>query len=623
MRTGLAKIVILSLALAMAAVGGAEEFLSLQNVYSPPESGRSSQNGMWMAPGAFGGVRGSGGGFGFGMSPGAGPSMPYGETSDPANFEEAQQMQGFQMNVPYPYSNMQNGAENLPLPASKDCAYTTIVKGLGSSRNSQDGQFRNGTMAQAGDVRADQALITLREQQLAQVDSERRLSKERNRRELERLETRRRTLESERSSLRTSSSSAAFGAEVDERTIAIDQSIVDLDFQIQQIRSAEENEDFFFYSRRQGIESQTQQIHPVLNSVYRNQEAISGNGSLRPFVRDLVSYVSFSVGGPAGLVIGSTVSTLLGGGIDKALTKVKEALSKPEPRIEELVPLIQEVCRWRKFNQDTARSLADEKTREDRRKAREELSAKLDRAENHLNACAKKAELISGELSQLEALIPAISNRVKQGKLSLKAEWALITDLPIPEAIKQRLRETEDSTVAGLLQELNRARLSRSQFVRAYSRDAVQLNLGLLEQIRKSATSSMGNLSPDDSLQLQMILLASSNRLKAGELELQRKLVAALDTEKTSTIAELKKTYKEGTPALTGALIEVELPYVRAMRQLHERHNALQREAADQEKALLSVLELEKRLLKQEQDRSPLKVQAAPIDPALERKLAP
>lgn len=609
-----------TLSLAALAAWG-EEFISLQNVYSPPASGKPSSHGMWVAPyGGFGGV-----GLGGGAFPGSAPGMP-------GSGEEGEAM-SYAAGMPpglsaFPGGMPGGGNFAPPPPMSEDCVYSSVVNGLSATPAAREMQYKNGggMATPPHDLRTDQVLQDAREHQLQQLDQERRLSQDRSRRDLDKLDARRRELEKERTAIRltsggTGASGSGYQAEVDERTIAIDRAIVELDFQIQQARSAQDADEYMFHSRRQSIDAKASQVHPVLNAVYRNQEALAGNGSLKPFVKELVSYVGFSVGGPAGLVIGSTVSTLLGGGIDKILARVKEALSKPEPRIEELLPLLQEVCRWRKFNQQTAKGLLDEGTREHRRRAREQIAARIDRAERELNACSERAEEISGEVARLEALIPTITNRVKQGKVSLKANWAVLQDLPIPDSVKQRLRETEDGTVAGLLAELNRARLSRSQFAKAYSRDAVQLNLGLLDQIRKTAESSMGNLSPDDSLQLQMILLASSNRLKASELELQRKLVAALDTEKAGAIAGLKKTYKDGTPALTGALIEVELPYIRAMRRLHERHNALQKEASDQESALLSVLEQEKRLLAEEQRKSPLKIEAAPLDPVLEKKL--
>ena len=64
------------------------------------------------------------------------------------------------------------------------------------------------------------------------------------------------------------------------------------------------------------------------------------------------------------------------------------------------------------------------------------------------------------------------------------------------------IKSKEDFSVEGLVQELTRMKISRSQFVRAYSKENVEINLGLLDQLRSTTQNIIGNLSPQDAEQM-------------------------------------------------------------------------------------------------------------------------
>lgn len=603
----------------------AEDYISLGNAYAPPEKGRGSGGGWVSPPGLFGGIGFGGFGYAGGINGGGGGfgesyGYPPGDQTGGTGFPSGQIPPGYPIGPGF-QTSPGVGASYGQLPElSKDCIYSNVIQGLGTPGSySQNGQ--QNIQPTQGDVRSDRTLNDANEASMAKLEAERNQSRFSSQMEMQQLEARRRDLEKERNAIQFSSQAGASPADVQARIAEIDQRLTEIGFEQGALRERMQDNEYFYESRRFKIGNQVAETHPVLRSIYRNQDAIAGDGSLKPFVKELVSYVGFSAGGPAGLVIGSTVATLLGGSIDRVIENIKKVLSKPQPRLEELVPLLQEVCRWRKFNQDVARTLLNETDRDARRGARESVLERLEKAESQVRACSQEAPRVSAEIEKLDSLVQTINNRIKQGKTSLKADWALLEGLSIPEDVKEKLRKTEDASVQGLLSELNRARLSRSQFVRAYSADAVQINLGLLSDIRRTVEGNMGNLSPEDSLQLQMILQSSANRLKGNELDLQRKVVDVLRTERDVALEKIKETYKDRTPALTSALVEVELPYIRAMRSLHERHEALQKESAAQEISTLRLLEEEKRLLGQAESRSPLKMRSVQADEALDRRV--
>ncbi|NUM88753.1 MAG: hypothetical protein HUU37_06085 [Bdellovibrionales bacterium] len=595
-----------SAALAMAA----EEYLSPSNIFAPGNAPRSP-GGQWVPIGGFGGP-GLGGVGGVTQWPGA--PLPHGGVTG-MDGDDIPDGAANPYQIPSYPGGYQPGYRpdwhEPPSAFDQKCVYSSVIRSLQQSTHQP--MPPSGGMSNAGtplDLRGSNVLHAQMDYELSQIDMAEKQENAAHQQQRSQVSARIRELEKEKAQINLTVSGSTPSPEIQARLIAIDRELIEQGAELSTLEDRALSRSYFFQSRRSALGRKETGIHPVLHSIYRNQGMLTKEGGLAPLAKDLISYLGLSVGGPAGLVIGSTLGTLFSGAIDSILAKAKEILSKPQPKMEELAGLLQEVCRWRNFNNSVATGLVDAALRTKRAEARGKVLQQLSDAEDKLNACALEVPMALSSVSELETILAVIQNRVKQGNLSVKSRWTEITGLNLPPQILEELRRKEDLSVSGLVQELTRMKLSRVQFARAYSRENVEINLGLLEQMRSATRASMGNLSPEDAEQLRMIMLASGNRLKVHEMELQRKLIAVMDTEKGAAIEELKRTYRDGTSSLTTEVAKVQLPYARVMRQLHERHKALEQESASLEAELLKELALESKRLEELQKESPLRVQA-------------
>lgn len=366
------------------------------------------------------------------------------------------------------------------------------------------------------------------------------------------------------------------------RLVELTQEKIALNYQ-KQVEMDRANLDEIYYQRQLAGIEYGEDINPVMQSIYRHQEALVGSGSLRPLARELVSFAGFSVGGPAGLVAGSLVGNLLGGVADRIAKKISAFFNKADPKLEDILASLQEVCRWHEFSMAVTKNLTDPRVKELREKKRKDFLTALDRSEEAI-ACSDRKDLLRRHIESLDLFVKIVKNRIGAKKIKIDDAYKeglrdlLVSEKFPKEIIKEvidKLESEEANSIEAFLEALLEKKTNQMRVLAELDSNTLGLNRELLQNLRRIVNQNLGSFTPEQTNEIRQIYLAATMKLKTAELDLHARLRTVLDTEFKKYIGKIDATYKSDSALAQNLTNRAAQDYFEAMAAAHRRAIAL------------------------------------------------
>lgn len=517
--------------------------------------------------------------------------------------------------------------ENLSSPRmgrnSSDCVYSNVISSFvsGGVQKSIDPGTQSRGSSQLGsnskesnmNVRDSDPLRSVIAERIATLERNRSNSSEATARELSRLTTQQLEIEKRRDTL---AAKTTLTESEQSHLVALNQSLIEVNYS-KNIVNERARLDELFHQRQVSAVSSQDKIHPVLQSLYSHQNAIAGNESLRPLARELVSYAGLTVGGPAGLVIGSILGTFLGGRIDRMAQTMAKNATEANSKIEDMTISLQEVCKWQSITSQLRTALFDEKTIALRRRNQEKLLEQIRRAQNETCACDTNLPELQKQVASLGNLLEIIKNRIGNKKFGIRDEFEKspgFADLikNVPQAVLNRLRKNEATSVEQVYSELVTEKLNLAGLMENAKPENIESNRQFLNRLKQMVEETMGDPTPAEKENMRMILASADSQLKIAEIALQSRARTVIENSYTAQKAKLIETYKANSAFLEVSIAELNINYMETLEAVNNRARALEESARAN---LLEVRnrerEVRERFLKSNED-NPLGSVSAP-----------